>query len=57
MSIIKNVTLQKIVARDFRYGPRIIRVIREGEGHAIRIKNSQKIVVMSSREKGTTFYI
>ena len=57
MSIIKKVTLQKIVARDFRYGPRIIRVIREGEGHAIRIKNSQKIVVMSSREKGTTFYI
>ena len=27
MSIIKHVTLQKIVAHDFRYGPRIIIII------------------------------
>ena len=27
MSIIKNVTLQKIVAHDFRYDPRIIIII------------------------------
>ena len=60
MSIIKHVTLQKIVAHDFRYDPRIYSYIKRtakslcililiNENISVNFVSSLKAVILSSR--------